>query len=374
MKKIKVIHICDKFGVRGSSVHGVSRLFEWWIPRFDKNQFDIKLVGLRKADQAVLNLENLGIQIHSLGRGKFNFLTVYDLIKIFKDEQPDIIHLHGYGAANFGRIAAGIMKVKTIVHEHAVFATVPVYQRIFDYLLSGLTDHSIAVSESVKTFLVKSRYVPSHSVETVYNGAPLKEFKKIENQQLIKEEKSKWNIPDNCKIIATIGRLDEQKGNIYFIEAAAHLKTKDFNIIFMIVGDGPQMNFLKETIKKYNLEEEFIFTGFHNNIPLIQSCIDIQVFPSLFEGTPLTLFEAMINGLPIVSTNVDGLGEILVDEKNALVVQSKNSNAIANAVERLLNDEQLRQFLSKQANLDVQKYDIQNTVDRLQEIYCELVM
>lgn len=373
MKKIKVIHICDKFGVRGSSVHGVSRLFEWWFPRFDHEEFDIKLIGLRQADQAVEHLENLGIKILSLGRGKFNFLTILDLLRIFEKEDPDIVHLHGYGAANFGRIAAKLRKVKTIVHEHAVFPKVPIYQKVFDYLLSGLTNYSVAVSDSVRTFLIEKRYISSEIVETVYNGVPLKEFKKSEDPIIIKEEKDRWKINSDCKIIATIGRLDEQKGNIYFIEAADKIKKKGYNVKFMIVGDGPQFNFLKETTRKYGLENDFIFTGYHKNIPLIQSFIDIQVFPSLFEGTPLTLFEAMSNNLPIVSTNVDGLGEILIDGKNALVIPSKNSEKLASSLEKLLKDEKLKHLLSNQANVDVQKFDIQNTVNRLQEIYRKLL-
>ena len=372
MKKLKIIHICDKFGVRGSSVHGVSRLFEWWFPRFDSKEFEIKLIGLRQADEAVKHLEDLGIQILSLGRGKFDFFTISDLSTIFKKENPAIIHLHGYGAANFGRIAAKKKNIKTIVHEHAVFPKVPIYQKIFDYLLAESTDYSIAVSNSVKDFLIEKRYISPSIVETVYNGVPVSEFKKIEDPKLINDEKAKWKIPDNFKIVATIGRLDEQKGNVYFIEAASLLKKKGYNIKFMIVGDGPQFNFLKETTKKFELGDDFIFTGFHKNIPLVQSLIDIQVFPSLFEGTPLTLFEAMNNSLPIVSTNVDGLGEILNDKRNALVIPCKDPERLASALEELINNQGLARSLANQALKDVQKFDIQNTVNRMQEIYREL--
>ena len=105
MAKIRVIHICDKFGVKGSSVHGVSRLFSWWLPRFDEKRFDVQLVGLRSPDKSTEELTRQGVKIISLNRGKFDFGTIRDIVRLIRGYRADIVHLHGYGSANFGRIA-----------------------------------------------------------------------------------------------------------------------------------------------------------------------------------------------------------------------------------------------------------------------------
>ncbi len=369
---IKVLHVVDKFGVKGSSVHGVSRLFSWWIPRFDKDRFDVRLIGLRRADEACANLRRQGIDVISLNKGKFDFSTITEIVKIVRQEKVDILHLHGYGATNFGRIAARISKVKNIVHEHFVDPAMPIYQVPFDYFLSQLTDFGIAVSKSVKDFMVEKRFLPKEKVKVVFNGAPLSDFKPL-NKNMIAKEKKRWGISDRYKIIATIGRLDEQKGNEYLIDAAAKLLKRINNIKFMIIGDGPLMIKLKQRCVRYRIDKDVIFTGYQPDIPLIQSVVDIQVFPSLWEGTPLTVFEAMSMKRAIVSTDVDGLGEVLSDGENALLVPPKDSQKLALAIEDLLENSGNAQRLAKQAEIDSHDFDIQKTVDEIQQTYDDLI-
>ena len=141
----------------------------------------------------------------------------------------------------------------------------------------------------------------------------------------------------------------------------------------MVIGDGPLLGNLKEQCRQHGIAKNVVFTGHHANIPLVQSIIDIQVFPSLWEGTPLTLFEAMSMKLPIVSTTVDGLGEILRQEENALLVPQKDSGRLASAIEDLLiNKEKARQLAAK-AYVVSKDYDIQRSVENIQRIYDELV-
>jgi glycosyltransferase involved in cell wall biosynthesis len=370
---IKVLHVVDKFGVKGSSVHGVSRLFSWWIPRFDKDQFDVRLIGLRRADEACANLRQQGIDVISLNKGKFDFSTITEIVKIVRQQKVDILHLHGYGATNFGRIAAKITKVKNIVHEHFVDPAMPIYQVPFDYLLSQASDFGIAVSNSVKQFMVKKRFLPEEKVKVVFNGAPLRDFK-APSRKVVAAERKNWGIPHDCKIIASIGRLDEQKGNQYFIDAAAKIINKFDNVKFMIIGDGPLMIKLKQRCGRYRIDKDVIFTGYQPDIPLIQSVVDIQVFPSLWEGTPLTVFEAMSMKRAIVSTDVDGLGEVLRHGENALLVPARDSKGLAHAIEDLLAHPYKAERLAAQAELDSYKFDIQKTVDQIQQIYNEIIM
>ena len=95
----------------------------------------------------------------SLNRGKFDFRTINDIVSFVKKHKTNILHLHGYGASNFGRIAGKLTKTKTIVHEHFVDPEMPKYQIPFDLWLSRYTDYGIAVSESVKKFMVEKRFI-----------------------------------------------------------------------------------------------------------------------------------------------------------------------------------------------------------------------
>ena len=369
---IRVLHIADKFGVSGSSVHGVTRLFAWWMPRFNPARCCAKLVGLRPPDAACATLEQTGIEVISLGKGKFDVSTVPAIVNLIRKERAQIVHLHGYGAANFGRVAARIAGVKAVVHEHFVDPAMPVYQGPCDYLLRWWADRGIAVSGSVKEFMVQKRHLPENRVEVVFNGAPLREFAPLP-APAVAAERQKWGLRDDDLVVGSIGRLDEQKGNCYLLQAVASIRARWPRLKVLIVGDGPYLESLKTQSRDLGIASDVIFTGFQSQIPVLQSLLRIQVFPSLWEGTPLTMFEAMAMRRTIVSTNVDGLGEVLRDNHDARLVPSRDTGRLANAIEDLLAHPETAARMAVEAGISSQRFDIQRTVDRMQEIYEEIL-
>jgi hypothetical protein len=114
---IPVLHVCDKFGVAGSSIHGVSRLFSWWFPRFDR-RFDVTLCGLKPAEPASRLLEAQGIPVTHLGRGKFDPRILSDLVSLGRKRGVRILHVHGYAASDFGRLAARQLGAALVLHDH----------------------------------------------------------------------------------------------------------------------------------------------------------------------------------------------------------------------------------------------------------------
>ncbi len=133
-------------------MHGVKRLFSWMIPRFDRERFNVSLVSLRKKDLSEETLESLGVDITYLERSKFDPLTLPDMLRIVDAKRIDILHLHGYGATTFGRLAGARRGIPTIVHEHANLTTTPWFQKIADRLLEPATDIALAVSKSTADF------------------------------------------------------------------------------------------------------------------------------------------------------------------------------------------------------------------------------
>lgn len=369
--RIRVMHVVDKLGVSGSSVHGVSRLFSWWMPRFNKERYQVSLVVLRHEDVSSEELRKKGVDVVALGKGKFDFSTVLTLKRLIREWEIDLLHLHGYGACNFGRMAALLARVPCIVHEHFVDPNYPVYQKPFDLLLGKVSKRNIAVSRSTLEFMVNQRCLPNGSVDLIYNGAPLEEFTPVSAEQAA-AEKHKWNIPENHLAIGTIGRLDEQKGNCYFIEAARLIADHYENVSFIIVGDGGYLERLQQQCRDLNLEDRMIFTGYCSDTRPIQTVLDVQVFPSLWEGTPLTVFEAMSMGKAIVATDVDGLGEIMVDGETALLVPPADVASLTSAITRLMDDEALSGHLSQIAERESGHYDIQTTVQSMEAIYDQI--
>lgn len=370
-RPIRVFHLCDKFGIRGARTHGVSRLFSWWMPRFDRS-FEVRLVGLRPEDDASAYLRRRGLDPICLGRGPHSPAVALDLLGLVRRERPHILHTHGFATSNFARLVGRMTGVRVIVQEHAAFPSIPGYQRVADRLLAPYTDLGIAVSESTKAFMVSHRHLPADRIQVVHNGAPLEEFRPPPPER-IQAERDRLSLPPGAPVVGTVGRLDGQKGITFFLKAAAIVLGSRPDVRFVIAGDGPLLPQLQEEARTLGIAERVLFAGFCEDVPLMQSLFDVQVFPSLWEGTPLTIFEAMAMRRPIVSTTADGLGEVLRQRQNALLVAPGDAAGLAAGVLELLEQPALAGALAAQAGIDSGGYDVQRTVDRLQELYLELV-
>jgi hypothetical protein len=160
VRKLNVVHICDHLGWAGSRMHGVKRLFAWMIPRFDASRFNVSLISLRKRDPADDTLERLGIDVTYMHRPKFDPATLPALLRQLDTRGADVLHLHGYGATTFGRLAAARRRWPTILHEHANLTDTPWFQKIADRLLAPSTDLAIAVSRSTADFVIRARMIP----------------------------------------------------------------------------------------------------------------------------------------------------------------------------------------------------------------------
>ena len=141
-------------------MHGVKRLFGWMIPRFDRERFNVSLLSLRKKDLSEETLDSYGIDITYLQRSKFDPRTLPALLRLIDHKRVDILHLHGYGATTFGRMAGALRRIPTILHEHANLTNTPWFQKAADRLLEPYTDIAIAVSKSTAEFVIRSRQVP----------------------------------------------------------------------------------------------------------------------------------------------------------------------------------------------------------------------
>lgn len=371
MPKINILHICDKFGADGSTTHGASRLFEWWIPRFNKEKYNITVCGLKPEDKASERLRKLGLDVLCIGKNKFDPRILIELFKLVKRRNIQLLHVHGFGATNFGRIISLVTGTPIIIHEHACLPSTPQYQKIIDKLLAPILYKAIAVSNSVSGFLIKTRKINPKKIEIIYNGTPLEIFKPVSKEAML-QERLRWHIPEDNIIIGMVGRLHIQKGHEYLFQSAKIILEKYPKITFMIVGDGMLWQDLQERTKELQINKNVIFTGHEEDIVKTIAIFDIQVFPSLWEGTPLTLFEAMAMGKTIIASNVDGLKEVLENNKTGLLIPPKDYIKLADVIIELINDKAKRDFLSKNARIESIRYDIRNTVKQIEKIYDEL--
>ena len=166
-----------------------------------------------------------------------------------------------------------------------------------------------------------------------------------------------------------IGRLVPQKGHRYFLlalkELLTQIKTKS-----LIVGSGPLESKLKELTKSLGLGNSVIFTGFRQDITNILQETDILVMPSLREGLPMILLEAMATGVPVIAARVGGIPEIIIDAETGLLVNPKDTLGLSRAIKRLIEDKDLRLRLSNNAKKMIDsEFNISNMVNKTESLY-----
>jgi glycosyltransferase involved in cell wall biosynthesis len=368
-RPIRVLQVCDHLGWEGSRMHGVKRLFAWMIPRFDPSRFEVSLVSLRRRDLSEETLDALGIDITYLEKSKFDPSTLPALLRVIDAKQIDILHLHGYGATTFGRLAAARRGLPAVLHEHANLTSTPWFQKIADRVLERYTDLAIAVSRSTAEFVIGARLVRPDRVRVVYLGAPVVEFSKSRSPEELEQIRRELGILPGETAIGTVTRLHDSKGNEYLVRAARRVLDARPQTRFFLFGEGPLRPSLEVEAAQLGLGDRLVFGGFVKDVARVLSAFDISVFPSLWEGTPLTLFEALAAGRPIVATDADGLVDVLTDESDALIVPKRDSVALADSMIELIDRPERRRELGASARETARHYDIDAFVKKMERLY-----
>jgi glycosyltransferase involved in cell wall biosynthesis len=373
MRRSTILHVGDKFGVAGSTMHGMTRLQDWWFSRFDAARFDVALCALKNPEPGTRYLEARGHKVYYLGCRRIDPRAFRRLLRLCRRLKVDLLHAHQYAASDFARLVGRYLKIPVIVHEHMSDPGIPSYQRLADRMLSSLTTEAIAVSRSTREFMIDKRSVPEGLINVIVNGAPIEEFASPD-AAAVEKLREELGIPPQAAIVGAIGRVAPQKGFNFLVEAAAIVLRKYPETYFVIVGDGPDLASIRAQAAQLGIEDRIIMPGHRWDVPNLLGAFDIFAMASLFEGTPLTLLEAMSAGKAIVSTTVDGCGEVLEDGSTALLVEPRRVDQLAAGLERLIGDPALRRQLGAAAHTAaVSDLSIDRCVERMQEIYARLL-
>jgi glycosyltransferase involved in cell wall biosynthesis len=366
---LNVLQVCDHLGWEGSRMHGVKRLFAWMIPRFDRDRYNVSLVSLRKKDLSEETLESFGVDITYLHKSKFDPATLPALLKVIDRKKIDVLHLHGYGATTFGRLAGAMRRLPIILHEHANLTDTPWFQKVADTALEPFTDIALAVSRSTADFVITARRIPARKVKVVYLGVPLEEFSRERSEEEIRRAREELGIVPGDFAIGTVTRLHESKGNSYLVDAARLVLNERPYARFFVVGEGPLREPLEQQARALDLGERFVFVGFAKDVARVVSAFDVSVFPSLWEGTPLTVFEALAMGKAIVATDADGLVDVLTHEKDAIIVPKRDAPALAAGLIRTIDEPETRLRIRAGAFATGKQYDIAAFVRKMEQLY-----
>jgi glycosyltransferase involved in cell wall biosynthesis len=338
---------------------------------------DVHLITFRNKILETKYEELEGIKVHRiylpkiriLGRLFYAIFEIITLLSLLKRENIEVIHSHSLIPDDFA--AMFVRNRKVIITEHSSRFLRSVETRKKTRLYRLLLNHADRITgpsqELVDAFITIG--VNKEKTSFIPNGVDIHEFNPLIKG---KEIKSKYNIKSNERVILCPRRLVPKNGVSYLIMALPNIITRFRNIKCLIVGDGTELNNLKKASSRLNIEEKVIFTHRIPNyeMPKYYAASDIVVLPSLKEATSIAGLEAMASGKPLVGTDVGGIPYIIEPNKTGILVPSRDSQRISNAVIELLNDDQKRISMGINARKKaVNEFSWKIVAKRFQKIY-----
>lgn len=300
-----------------------------------------------------------------------SFKRIYNLLK---REGFDLIHTHGYFADICALPVSRILKIPSLSTCHGFIEgdiNLKVYNRL-DLFAQRLSKRVICVSDDIGNLLTRWG-VPQHRIRVIQNAVAAASNGR-DTSGLRERVRHYFHIAPSEIVLGYCGRLSEEKGLKYMIGAASSLAISGLPIKVLLIGDGPEREKIERFAESVAFEKRVIFTGFQENVPDLLPSIDIFVLSSLTEGTPMALLEAMAHGIPVVACAVGEIPEIISQGQDGLLVPPGQTEAIVQAVKRIVEDDRLRERLSISAIATVQRrFSLDQWVDDMEEQYLQLI-
>ena len=288
----------------------------------------------------VKGAEALNVKLRQVPRfqGKQSLVTVLPrFVRELRAERPDVFHAHLNGplACKDGLIAAALARVPAVVATAQLFVNLPLRRFVYaqQRFIATVVDRYIAVSHEVAARLGETFRIPARKINVVHNGVALSSANQPANAALRVALTGSTEKP----MVLTAARLAEQKGLGYLLKAAALVP----EAIFILAGEGPERANLEAQAGELGLNQRVLFLGYRQDVADLLACCDLFVLPSLFEGLPLSILEAMVANKPVVASSIGGIDEAIVHGETGLLVPPANPTALAAAIQTVLSDSDL---------------------------------
>jgi glycosyltransferase involved in cell wall biosynthesis len=302
-------------------------------------------------------------------RGRLDPVALHAMRRLIREEGIDIIHSHGY-KANFYALLSRTPRVAGLVatcHNWPGAGIMMRWYRMLDKAILRSFNKVVAVSGVLRHEIERSG-VPGAKIVMVHNG--------VSCQQAAfptATKRREFTGGENSAIVTAVGRLAVEKGYGYLIDAAREVCAAAPGTRFLIVGNGPEEQALSTRIRGAGLEAHVRLLGRREDIADILAVTDVFVMPSLTEGMPMALLEAMAAGKAVVATPVGEIPRMIDDGRSGLLVRPRDARGLAEAIAGLLKDRQRAMMLGRAARQRVEAdFSAERMAVRYMEMYEEI--
>jgi glycosyltransferase involved in cell wall biosynthesis len=291
-------------------------------------------------------------------------------VRFLRRERIDVVHSHMFGSNAWGSVTARLARTPVMVaHEHMwSFEGAPMRRAIDREVIGRLADSFIAVSEDARQRMIHLVGLPEEKVVVIRNGinTPPQVDRTAARLEL--------GVPDDGLVVASVGLLRPEKAFEVLLRATAIAKREAPELLTVIVGEGPERPRLEALSRELGIDQHLRLLGYREDVPTILAASDICVCCSDYEGGPLSVMEYMAAGKPVITTNAGGLPELVESEVNGLLVNTRDPEALATAMGRLLTNPDLRDRLGEAGRLRATtQLSFDRTLSEVENLYLRLL-
>lgn len=377
--KIRVAHILE------ATFGGTRKHLMYLATRLDRSRYDVTVVcsTLRNpsfiADIELLLKRGVHVKVIQMARRIHPLSDCVALIRLYlflRKGSYDIVHAHSSKAGFLGRIAARLARVPVVMYSPHAFSfhrgILGTQRRylLLERFAAMFTDTIVAVSGGERDIAVNFGIKKSDDVVTIKNGVDLSEFDISIDAGALRKQ---IGLADARNVVGMVGRVCTQKGYRYFIEAAHEVSKVRPDVRFVLVGNG-ELDRALARIDGYGIRNLVVLTGQRTDVPALYALFDLVVVPSLWEGLPYVVLEAMAMRKPVVATRISGNAEVVLHGETGCLVPPGDAGAIANAVLDILSDAGRAAAMGERGRDEIERsYMVGENISSFERLYDEAV-
>lgn len=339
-KKIRVLHIAQAAG-------GVDRYLRMLLKYMDREQFENIVVFSQNFNKNDYESIVDGYETVQMYRsiGIHDVKSVFQIRKLIKEYQPDIVYAHSSKAGAVGRLADIGLKNKCIYNPHGWAFNMRCSKRkrllytFIEKIAAHFCDKIVCISDAEKQSALDIKICQENKLQIIYNGIDIDDYEKSIHGKI---KRCDIGIPEDAFVIGMVGRICKQKAPDVFIQAAGMIKKELPNAYFILVGDGDMTNSVIKYAQENDLSDSLYITGWVDNPMDYIEIFDIACLLSRWEGFGLVIPEYMLSQKPIIACNVDAIPNIIVDGKSGILVEVDDYAEVYENVMRLYRNPKLR--------------------------------
>ncbi len=364
--------------VNGLAIGGAEKKLLELVKTLDKKRYNIIVCSIGQGGPLQKDFEALGVNvIVCQKRNKLDLSLIFTVARLIKECEIDVVQTTLLLADLVGAMAARIagkppvISWETVSHgENDILRTGNRHILAYKFAMKRVS-RIVAVSQEIQRSLIQRRGIPAEKIAYIPYGVDLKKFAR-RNGSI--DKRSILNIPSDRIVVGTVARAEPYKGVAYLQKVALQMVQQHPKLDFVFVGDGSLRKELEAEVAAQGLSERIHFLGFRNDVHEVMNTFDIFILPSLTEGLPNVILEAMASSKPVIATAVGGIPEAVVEGETGLLIPPSNTTAIMDAIRSLLSDHKAALRMGEAGRRRVEEnFSLQKEVSSFEHLYQQLL-